>query len=378
MLRNFSRIEPKKYDIFADIQTHTVIHDGKSQTERLEDSQRQEDQLIKNSDKILVNDIARESPTKKQISPKKKHKSQTSVSLSWVSSIQKISTSIASARLFGKNPGEILFCCSVDGSPHSDYMFDVVTENFLKKFSKLLCVHIFNSNIDTILNYSNKKSTVLEKYANNIARLKDQAHFVTEDKVSQTHVLEQVLRHCVSYQANYLICGYSGLKGPRGDNRELTEGIHFLLSVCRTPTIIIKEKGNRIDGEGYKWLLVLDRQWTNCFRAFNAFAPLFNASLDTVNCLAFYPSALPKVEDLKTQFEAGCDRYSLMNSSYEGIAYSKRSVGVLAAEKVNFGEERYDFIIFYNNSGHYKENPEISDGAYLIERTKSNICFLNN
>ena len=77
MLRNFSKIEVKKNDIFADIQTHQVIHDGKSETERLEESQRQEAQFRKNTDKILVNDIARESPTKKQISPKKKFKSQT-------------------------------------------------------------------------------------------------------------------------------------------------------------------------------------------------------------------------------------------------------------------------------------------------------------
>ena len=148
----------------------------------------------------------------------------TAVVPSWMKSIKKVSASVANSKLFLKGDQDVLFCCSVDGSIHSDYAFDMITDNFFNSNSKLLCVHVFYSKLDTHFNYNNRKNTILEKYAAKIERFKKQTHFISEDRVSKIHALEQAVKIAENYSSNYIVCGYQGLKGPRGCNKEQNIG----------------------------------------------------------------------------------------------------------------------------------------------------------
>src|SRR5690349_5935501 len=38
----------------------------------------------------------------------------------------------------------IIFCISIDGSKHSDYAFDIITEEFFNQNSKMAVVHVYS------------------------------------------------------------------------------------------------------------------------------------------------------------------------------------------------------------------------------------------
>jgi len=308
-------------------------------------------------------------------------KSVTTKNLSWLSSVKKVSTSIANSRLFVKGDGELLFCISVDGSKHSDFAFEMVTENFLFPYSKLLVLHVFNSKLDPIVNYNNKKTTVLEKYANKIEKFKKQSHFVTEDKMSKVHVLEQVARLAENYAANFLICGDQGLKGPRGDNHEQVIGHEFLLGSSKTPVMIIKEETIREKkkDKNFKWLVVMDRQFTYTSKAFSAFIPLIDAEKDFVYCIGGYSTSSYGTDVLKDQFMNLIEKNGIKNFEYEVIVYGpKKPLHASVIEKVNFGTIIFDFIVIYNNSVPSIIRFESNDAWNIINGTVTNVLFVNN
>jgi hypothetical protein len=312
---------------------------------------------------------------------RKKITSQTVKALSWISSVKKVSASVANSRLFVKGDGEILFCVSVDGSKHSDFAFQLVTENFFFPYVKLLCIHIFNSKLDNILNYSNKKATVLEKYANKIERFKKQSHFVTEDKVSKIHALEQATRLADNYQANYLVCGYQGLKGPRGDNKEQSVGHDYLLGSSKTPVMIVREetlREKKKDGI-FRWLVVLDKQYTYTIKALQTFLPLIDAEKDIILAIGGYPIGFNGTDLLKEQFIAQCEKSRIKNFEYEQFQYGPKSpLYKYVIEKINFGVILFDFVLIYNNAGKFKSEPDQNDASNIIKGTSTNVFFVNN
>jgi len=307
-------------------------------------------------------------------------KSMTTKGPSWISSVKRVSTSIANSKLFLKNDQEILFCISVDGSKHSDYAFDMITENFWWPNTKLLCLYVFYSKIDFALNYSNKKATVLEKYATKMERFKKQTHFVTEDKTSKIHALEQAAKLAENYQANFLVCGYQGLKGPRGDNKEQVVGHDYLLASSRTPVMVIKEETNRElkKGKAFKWLIIMDKAYNYPMKAFTTFLPLIEPELDIVDGIGFYPNSRVDGDELKDQFETLIKKNHITNSTYEAIPYGgKKLLYQWAIEKINFGQVIYDFVVLYNNSSRFKSDPDNNDASQIIKGTQTNVFFVN-
>jgi len=308
-------------------------------------------------------------------------KSQTTKGLSWLSSVKKVSSSVANSRLFIKDESELLFCISVDGSKHSDFAFDMVTENFFFSNTKLLCVHVFNSKLDTQLNYNNKKVTVLKKYESKIEKYKKHAHFVTEDKISSIHALEQASRLAVNYHSNFIVCGYQGLKGPRGCNNELAIGHDYLLTSSKTPVMLIKEetiRENKKDGY-FNWLIILDKQFSYPAKAFQAFIPLINPQKDHVFAYGCYEYEGGNNDVLKDQFMNVINKHDVQNFTYNNIFYTQMyPLYRQVIDLCNFGNTLFDFIVINNNSTKYRTEPETNDASNIIKLSLSNICFINN
>jgi len=358
MLPNLNEVyqEKPKEDIYEKVETHVV-------------------DIVDKSNKKSFNDESVEEFKRST------EKSKTTKNLSWLSSVNKVSSSIANSRLFIKDENELLFCISVDGSKHSDFAFDMITENFFFSNTKLLCVHVFNSKIDMNLNYSNKKSTVLEKYYSKIEKYQKQSHFVIEDKISSIHALEQASRLAYNYHSNFIVCGYHGLKGPRGDNKELAIGHDYLLTSSNIPVMIIKEETIREKKkDGYfKWLIILDRQFHYPVKAFQAFIPLIDPEKDHVFAYGCYENAGGKTDVLKDQFMNVINKHDVKNFSYDNIFYTpKQPLYQHVIELSNFGNTLFDFIVIYNNSSKYRTEPKTNDASNIIKSSLSNVCFINN
>ena len=305
-------------------------------------------------------------------------------SLPWIASIKKVSHEIANQRLFGKQDNEVLYCLALDGSVDSDYAFKLITEDYCNNNEKLLCVYIFNSKLNPNLNYSNRKSTIVDKYSMSLKSFNKKSHFLVEDRTTNTHLIEQILKNAENYSTNFVVIGYHGLKGPKGDNKELTVGLDYLLSYSKIPIIIIKEKICRElkDGKAFKFLIILDKNFSNSYKVFNSFIPFINCEVDSVDFLELIPDGDTSEvhgKDWKEMLTTQSEKHSLNKITYERVTYnSKAGFAKYIVQTINYGKVIYDFVIFYNMPFKHKQDPTNSESAEIIIGCKSNVAFVNN
>jgi hypothetical protein len=280
-----------------------------------------------------------------------------------------------------ENEDTNLFFISVDGSQHSEVALEVTTEDFFKSKinSKLVVMHIYNDKMDHIYNFRNKKETVIENYATKLSRFGKSANFVVEDRKEDTvHPVEQVCKLAYYFKANYLISGYYGIKGPKGDNNELSKGVNYLLSYSMVPTIIFKDTPLREKkkNKGYSWLIVLDRQFKQAIRAFESFVQLIDAKKDFVHGLSLSDFNISSPDEFREPFMNEIQAKGIKNFDYEFISQIKPSSTIIA-EKVNYGEVLFDFVVFYNNREKHRLEAANSDTTNIVKNCISSICFFN-
>jgi len=96
--------------------------------------------------------------------------------------------------------------------------------------------------------------------------------------------------------SDIIILGYFGIKGPKGDNKELTKGLDFLLGNSMKPLMIIQNEvyRNKSKTGGFNWLFVMDRNYgnQNCLKVLIKFLPFVDPKVDTLQCNVYVPSGL--------------------------------------------------------------------------------------
>jgi len=271
-----------------------------------------------------------------------------------------------------------LFAISVDGSNNSAQGFELVTTEFLKEKSSLLVIHVFSTEMDHSYNYQNKKDTVLYNYAARLIPYKAKSSFIVENRESKIHALEQVNSIVSNKGANFLVLGYRGIKGPKGCNRELSKGISYALGNAVSPVIIVKEPTNRKKTQtgGFRWCFIMDKQYSNCVRAFQAFSELVDSEKDFVFGYSLLPSYI-NFDLNKREFENEINYRGIKNYEYLMEEYTK-DPGKMALEKVNHNNEGFDFVCIYNNPKRHKDNPFTNENVDIIKICVSNICFVNS
>jgi hypothetical protein len=287
------------------------------------------------------------------------------------------------ANLFNKNKGEILLCLSVDGSESSDHAFDIF-KDYLKEYKsnfKMFVMHVFNEQLDDKYNYRNKKKTVVSNYEIKTSELSsDQCLLYYENRSSKVHALEQVCLKAYEYNADYIISGYYGIKGPRGSSQELSKGIDYLLQCCKLPTIIIKEPymRNKNQGKGFKWLFVLDRTYISCNRILSTFFPLVDREVDFIYALSLIPAnSNNNLNDVQNAVNEEMEKHKFTNFKYEAIEF-KSNPSDIVVRMINFGIQfTFDFVVIYNNPQKHKIEGEESVTLKIVKNSLCNICFMN-
>jgi len=230
--------------------------------------------------------------------------------------------------------------------------------------------------MDEFYNYQNKKETVISTYKDKILPIENQAFFHYEDRISEVHVLEQVMRISAQYKANFLFVGLFGIKGPRSDKKELTKGVNYLLGNAKMPVVLIQENVMKLykEKKSLKWLFVFDRQYSYCKKIMNTFFPLVNKD-DLVYGLTLLPPTI-YFDDVEKEFNEEVSSSDFTNVKYEKIQYDTNSYAKELVTRINFGEILFDFVVFYNNNDKYKIHGENSDSYYIVSRSKANLCFV--
>ena len=271
-----------------------------------------------------------------------------------------------------------LFCISVDGSSHSDTAFNIVSEEFLKLSSSMLVVHIYNEKYNEHFNWRNKKETIVENYGSKLSRFST-SKFMIEDKTKDcVHVMEQVHNFALHFKAQFLVSGYYGIKGPKGDNAELSKGVHYLLGNSKINTIMIKDTGLRSTKKqkGYNWLVVMDKKYSRPVKCLHAFSQLINPENDFVYGLTLKEFNQNDGDDVKELFMEEVKAKGLKNYSYEFMCYDKVASKVVT-EKVNFADIGFDFLVMYNNRDKYLNEGQESDIVNIVKNCLCTICIFN-
>jgi hypothetical protein len=269
-----------------------------------------------------------------------------------------------------------LICVSVDGSDHSDLAFDLVTKEFLGSDSKLLLMYISNSKYDDTFNYRNKKQTIVSRYGSKMVFFSDRSFFLIEERnYNCSHCLEQVYSHASQYKANFFFTGYYGIKGPKGDNKELTKGTDYLLSNCTIPLVIVKDTKLRQNTKtgAYNWLFVFDKKFSTPLKCFHAFAPLVNPSKDFVMGLTLKEVYSVEPDNIESDFMEAANSMGIKNIKYEFSTYEKTASSLITS-KVNFGEIIFDFLVIFNNTSMYRLEKGVHDTANIVKNCSSSVC----
>lgn len=301
------------------------------------------------------------------------------------------STSVSFNKIKNSNfaKTDIVFCHSVDGSFHSDLGFEILVKKFgnLSYDVKALLVYVTPTAAeDKTNNYRNKKEIILHNYSVNMRNLDLEKYFFLHEEKNPKfkHFIEQVDKIAEKYTASFLLTGFAGLKGPKGDNKELNKGLEYLLRNCKMPMIILKEsivnKPENSNMTGNNWLFVFDKINGKCYNIVNKFFGLIDPEKDTVYGLSLMHHK-DSLDDLENIFNNDMKQKKVKRFFYENQKYESDSY-VIVTNKVNFGIIRYDFVVIYNNYGNrdFSVSPnekQILSNISVISGCSSNICILN-
>jgi hypothetical protein len=272
-------------------------------------------------------------------------------------------------------------CLSVDGSEHSEIAFNLIAHEYMPKDDvKLMIIYIYKNDTDDNNNFNNLKDTVIQEYDTKILKFpEERSCFIKENRSEKSkHSLEQVSNIVTKYHGDFLFCGYYGIKGPKGDNKELTKGVNYLLGHSSVPTVIIKENSldNKKVNKGFKWCFIFDASYMNYLVAMEKFLPLVDKENDIIFGYGLYLSGNNKEDHIKKDFNSVMSEAEITNYSYQLVEYHKSSFDAIV-EIINFGEISFDFLVFRHHPERYLEGDIKTEVTNVVTKSSCNICFYN-
>ena len=298
---------------------------------------------------------------------------------------------ISDSFLTRENEKDIVICVSIDGSLHSEYCVNLILEEFMPLINKkgqldkencykcsFLGVYVYFSSKDKDFNYSNSKQTIINKFCEKFGKFKSHGNFYIEDRWSMKHAVHQVCINANSNKANFLVAGYFGFKGPKGENKELSKGISYLLSNSRIPTIIIKEEVSRekTEKKAFNWLIVLEKNYYGRIKVLESVLPLIDFENDSILGFGLYENFVPSIDPIEKEFTHFCEKINLKKVNYEACFY-KNYISDIVSDKVNHGMIDFHFTCFMNNMLKHQSNPNDNDYSELVRKCSTNLCFIN-
>lgn len=289
-----------------------------------------------------------------------------------------------------------IVCLNINGHKDSEKIFQIfanemLTNNSDRKYN--LCgFYVFDNLKDDEFNYSNKKISIVDFYSTKFLQIPYKNIFIIEEKRNLNEMLDnektefnQLLGFSKENGVHFIATSFNSLKGPFVSTQELNNNLHTILLTLKTPIIIFKEfnsrlhkdeKKNEIVKKGYNWFILLDNSFINCFKAFTTFAEFIDKDYDNVYGVGVYNSYIT-FDIYKKQFSDFCQGKGYKNYKYESFEYVKK-IDLFVFDKINYQDERYDFLVMYNNVERYYVGKENSDSWKIIKKAQTNVCLINN
>ena len=288
-------------------------------------------------------------------------------------------------KLKEKKPNRI--CYLLDGGANSKRAFDIITKEFLPRLKnrELIGCHIYDSINDSSFNWQYKKNYILDQYLFSFDRLIKYPNLLYMQDKKYHHNIIQAYNIANSLSSLYFIFNFYSLKEQNLLINNIFNGLDFLLTDNKIPTLIMKDELMRCDKEkgvsnnkGYTWLILLDGTNTKSLNALEYFWPLIDRQKDFIYALTLVNNTFYS-DQLKDKFIKKMNQYHLrenINYYYFFDCVPGKKQFKYLKEFINFNEDYYfDFVLFYNNPLRYKVKR--NDSYQLIMNLKANIGFVN-
>ena len=282
---------------------------------------------------------------------------------------------------------ENFICLSIDGSQSSKDAFEIIITEFLPYIhdSVMICPHIYNNTEDEKYNWRYQKANVLEYYKTRLTTsLADyQGYLIIQDKDSnKMHEIEQSYKIAETNKCKYFFCGFEGLREQSLKPERIDVGIEYLLGESKVPVFIMKDNKKRgKKNKGYQWLLVMDKNNSDCYRVLDLFLPLVDKSVDKIYGLTLMPEYVHNNdEDVKKKFYEKMNELNFKEKEqfeYCALPYKASSSSVLVDFVNHNSEQFFDFVIFLNNPMKFKAQKQECETFKYAKLLYANIGFCN-
>ena len=288
-------------------------------------------------------------------------------------------------KLKDKKPNRI--CYLLDGGANSKRAFDIVIKEFLPRLKnrELIGCHIYDSENDCSFNWQYKKNYILDQYLFSFDRIIKYPNLLYLQNKKYHHNIIQAYNIAFNLSSLYFIFNFYSLKEQNLLLNNIFNGLDFLLTENKLPTIIMKDELMRCDKEkgvsnnkGYTWLILFDGTNIKSFNSLEVFWPLIDRQKDFIYALTLVNNEFYS-DQIKDKFIKKMNKYNLrenINYFYFFDCVPGQKQFKYLKEFINFNEDYYfDFVLFYNNPLRYKVKR--NDSYQLIMQLKANIGFIN-
>ena len=288
-------------------------------------------------------------------------------------------------KLKDNNPNRI--CFLIDGGANTKKSFDIAIKEFLPRLKnrELIGCHIYDSANDSEFNWQYKKNYVLDQYLFSFDRLIKYPNLLYLQDKKYLHNIIQAYNIAFDLSSKFFIFNFYSLKEQSLLVNNIFNGLDFLLTENKLPTLIMKDELMRNDKEkgvsnnkGYTWLILFDGTNLKSFNILEYFWPLIDRQKDFIYVLTLVNNEFYS-DQIKTKFINKMNQYKLRENInyyylFDCVPFKKQFKYL--KEFINFNEDYYfDFVLFYNNPLRYKVKR--NDSYQLIMQIKANIGFVN-
>ena len=288
-------------------------------------------------------------------------------------------------KLKNQEPNRI--CFLLDGGANTKKAFEITITEFLPRLKnrELVGCHIYDSINDSEFNWQYKKNYVLDQYLFSFDRIIKYPNLLYLQNKKYQHNIIQAYDIAFNLSSKYFIFNFYSLKEQNLLIKNIFNGLDFLLTENKLPTLIMKDELMRNDKEkgvsnnkGYTWLILFDGTNMKSYYILEYFWPLIDRTKDFIYVLTLVNNSFYS-DQIKSRFINKMNQYHLrenINYFYSFDCIPGKKQFKYLKEFINFNEDYYfDFVLFYNNPLKYKVKR--NDSYELIMQIKANIGFVN-
>ncbi len=278
-----------------------------------------------------------------------------------------------------------IICSVADGSETSKQAIRIVTEEFLSRIknSILMCPFIYDEKNEEYFNWRYQRQFAFDYFKTYLINTlpDDRGYLMINNRNTYfSHEIVQIYSLAEKNNCDYLFVGYNGLKGGIQKESNINQGLIYLLCESKIPIFIMKDKllrGQR--NEGYKWLILMDRNNKDCYKVFDYFYPLMDVDKDFIYGLTILPRNVT-IDDIQRQFidkVTKCGFNMEKQFKYENVEYQNKLSDFLKQFVNHSLSDYFDFVIFYNNDEKSKVQRLENESLKLLNVINANIGFVN-